>query len=296
MDFPPHHKAGFVAILGKPNVGKSTLLNALLGTKLAIVTPKAQTTRHRILGVLNGDDYQMVFSDTPGIIQPKYGLHRSMMKAAGSSLEDADAVLLMVAPEETFDERPLRELLGQVQAPIVLAVNKRDAYNQQAILQRVADWQDIKPARVVTLSALKGEGVEELRAALLDLLPECPPYYDKDTLTDRPERFFVTEIIREQVFLNTEKEVPYSTEVSILFFKDDDGEGRAHIEAEIHVERNSQKAIVIGKKGAMIKQIGTAARKQIQELLDKPVRLELYVRVADDWKNKEGYLKQFGYD
>ncbi|MCE3007809.1 MAG: GTPase Era [Bacteroidetes bacterium] len=296
IEVPPGHRAGFVALLGKPNVGKSTLLNALLGTRLAIVTPKAQTTRHRILGVLSQPDYQIVFSDTPGVIRPQYGLHHSMMKAAGSSLQDADAVLLLVAPEETHDEEPLRQLLGTVQAPIVLVVNKADAYSQAQILQRVADWQALQPARVVVVSALQHTGLDHLLAALLELLPLAPPYYDKDTLTDRPERFFVAEIIREQVFLHTQKEIPYSSEVSILFFRDDDGTGRAHIEAEIHVERQSQKGIVIGKQGQMIRQIGTDARQEIQSLLGRPVRLELYVRVAEDWKNKTGYLRRFGYD
>lgn len=283
--------------MGKPNVGKSTLLNALAGEKLAIVTPKAQTTRHRILGIVSADDYQMVFSDTPGLIAPRYELHKSMMQAAGGALQDADAILVMAHPEETFDEAPVRELLAQhPQVPRILVINKCDAYNPAQVQARIAELAWVQPTATCVISALKAQGLQPLLDTLVPLLPESPPFYDKEQLTDRPMRFFAAEIIREKVFLFLRQEIPYHTEVSILFYKEGDDTQPTHIEAEIHVARQTQKAMVIGKQGAMIKKIGTAARQEIARMVDGPVRLELYVRLAEDWKDRPEWLRRFGYE
>ncbi|MBX3101713.1 MAG: GTPase Era [Bacteroidetes bacterium] len=291
------HRAGFVALLGKPNVGKSTLLNALAGEKLAIVTPKAQTTRHRILGIVSTDDWQIIFSDTPGLIAPRYELHKSMMQSAGSALQDADALVLMAHPEEIFDETPVRELLAlHPDIPRILVINKCDAYPADKVQARIEELQWVKPRATCVISALRQIGLSELLDTLVAILPESPPFYDKDQLTDRPMRFFAAETIREKVFLFLRQEIPYHTEVTILFYKDAEGDDPVHIEAEIHVARQTQKAMVIGKQGAMIKKIGTAARKEIAHMLGQPVRLELYVRVAEDWKDRPEWLRRFGYE
>lgn len=287
-------QAGFVAIIGKPNAGKSTLMNALVGEKLAIITPKAQTTRHRITGILNGDTYQIVFSDTPGVIRPKYKLQESMMKYVGTAIQDADVIVLVADVDEQFPEEELLSMIPSKKIPVILAMNKSDMSGKEKIDKRIEEISSkIKIQKSYAISALQKKGLEDLLDGILSYVPEGPPYFDQDMLTDRPERFFVAEIIREQIFLKFEEEIPYGTEVSILEFKDL-GE-RVHIEAEIHTERRNHKGILIGKNGAGIKSIGTAAREDIQKLLDKPVHLNLYVRVAEKWKNSPRYLKGFGY-
>ena len=287
-------RSGFVAIIGKPNAGKSTLMNALIGEKLAIITPKAQTTRHRITGILNSDQWQIVFSDTPGVIRPKYKLHESMMKYVGTAIQDADVIVLVADVDEKFPEEELLAMIPSKKIPVLLAMNKADIAGEEKVKSRIEEISaQIKVQQAFAISALKKEGLLDLLAGILKFLPEGPAYFDQDMLTDRPERFFVAEIIREQIFLQYEEEIPYGTEVSILEFKDL-GE-RVHIEAEIHTERLNHKGILIGKNGAGIKAIGVAARKDIQILLDKPVHLNLYVRVAEKWKDSGRYLKGFGY-
>lgn len=296
QDLPPDHRAGFVCILGKPNAGKSTLLNALLDYKLAIVTPKAQTTRHRIAGVLTERQRQMVFIDTPGVTLPSDPLRESLLKAARLALKDADTLLLLVAPDERFSEDLLAELAASFAGPVVLAVNKADLASAERIAERVAYWRERLPSicHAVPLSALYHTGFNELKAALHDCLPLGPPYYDPEQLTDRPERFFVTELIREQLFLNLEEELPYQTEVQIVQF-DESGE-IVRIEADVHVARRSQKMIVIGQKGAMLRKIGTAARLEIEKLLDRRVFLNLHVRHTPDWDSHPARLRGFGYE
>lgn len=287
-------RSGFVAIIGKPNAGKSTLMNALVGEKLAIITPKAQTTRHRITGILNGENWQIVFSDTPGVIRPKYKLHESMMKYVGTAIQDADVIVLVADVHEKFPEEELLGMIPAKKIPVLLAMNKADQASREKVSDRIAEISGkIKVQEAYPISALQKEGLDHLLQGILRFLPEGPPYFDQDMLTDRPERFFVAEIIREQIFLQFEEEIPYGTEVSILEFKDS-GE-RVHIEAEIHTERKNHKGILIGKNGAGIKAIGTAARKDIEKLLEKPVHLNLYVRVAEKWKDSGRYLKGFGY-
>lgn len=287
-------RSGFVAIIGKPNAGKSTLMNALVGEKLAIITPKAQTTRHRITGILNSENWQIVFSDTPGVIRPKYKLHESMMKYVGTAIQDADVIVLVADVHEKFPEEELLGMIPSKKIPVLLAMNKADQASRKKVSDRIAEISGkIKVQQAYPISALQKEGLDDLLQGILRFLPEGPPYFDQDMLTDRPERFFVAEIIREQIFLQFEEEIPYGTEVSILEFKDS-GE-RVHIEAEIHTERKNHKGILIGKNGAGIKAIGTAARKDIEKLLDKQVHLNLYVRVAEKWKDSGRYLKGFGY-
>jgi GTP-binding protein Era len=287
-------RSGFAAIIGKPNAGKSTLMNGLVGEKLAIITPKAQTTRHRITGILNDPAYQIVFSDTPGVIRPKYKLQESMMKYVGTAIQDADVIVLVADVDEQFPEEELLAMIPSKKIPVVLAMNKADTASQEKIERRIQEISaQIQVQKAFAISALKKQGLEALLEGILTYIPEGPPYFDQDMLTDRPERFFVAEIIREQIFLKFEEEIPYGTEVSILEFKDSGD--RVHIEAEIHTERRNHKGILIGKNGAGIKSIGTAAREEIQKLLDKPVHLNLYVRVAEKWKNSPRYLKGFGY-
>lgn len=293
-EWPEGHKSGYVAILGKPNAGKSTLLNALLEYKLSIATYKAQTTRHRIVGLQNADDYQIVWLDTPGVIDPEYKLHEAMMRQVRGALQDADVVLLLVVPEETHSEESLFKLLEPVRTPLVLAVNKADLAGEAAISARQAEFKKrLSPAETLAISALKEENLDELQAAILRLLPEAPPYYPKDQLSDRPERFFAAELIREQVFLHLSQELPYSAEIQVVKF--DEREDLTFIDAEIHVERKSQKGMVIGKGGTMLRKIGTAARLALEEMLGRKVFLNLYVRVSEKWKDKDLYLRGFGY-
>lgn len=289
------HKAGFVSIIGKPNVGKSTLMNALVGEKLSIITPKAQTTRHRILGIVNEDDYQIVFSDTPGIIKPLYGLQDSMMSAVNGALVDADLIFFVTDINEKHDENDVLEKINNTNIPLVVLLNKIDKASQEQVDEKIAFWQkELNPKHIFAISALEGYNVDGLLPLILDNLPEHPPYYDKDELTDRSQRFFVSEIIREKIFNNYQKEIPYSTEVVVTSFKEDDEIIR--INAEIIVERDSQKNILIGKGGSMLKKVGMEARKDIEKFVEKKVFLQTFVKVLADWRSKKNYLKNFGYE
>ncbi len=288
------HKAGFIAIVGKPNAGKSTLLNTLLGQDLSIVTHKAQTTRHRIRGVVSQPDYQLVFSDTPGIITPGYQLHQRMMTFVQSAFADADVVLLVYdALGNDMDAEKFKTLLPG-DKKLVVALNKIDLSNQEElekIVQKIE--QQLNPDAIVPISAKEKFGGDVLIKTLLQFIPEAPPYFDKDTLTDRNERFFAAEIIREKIFLQYDKEIPYSVEVSIEEFKDTPK--LTKIKSYIFVERESQKAILLGKNGLAIKKLGTDSRKKIEEMTGKKVFLELTVKIREDWRNNEQQLNKFGY-
>ncbi|MCX2485377.1 GTPase Era [Pedobacter sp. MR2016-24] len=289
------HKAGFVSIIGKPNVGKSTLMNALVGEKLSIITPKAQTTRHRILGMVNEESYQIVFSDTPGIIKPRYGLQDSMMNFVKGALSDADLILFVTDINEQYDENDVLEKIINSTIPMIVLINKIDGATQEQVDEKQAYWQELlKPKHIFAISALHKYNLEGIMEMVLDYLPEHPPYYDKEDLTDKTQRFFVSEIIREKIFNNYQKEIPYSTEVLITSFKEE--EKITRISAEIIVERDSQKNILIGKGGAMLKKVGTEARKDIEKFLDQKVFLETFVKVLPDWRSKKNYLKSFGYE
>ncbi len=289
------HKAGFVSLVGKPNVGKSTLMNALVGEKLSIVTPKAQTTRHRILGIVNEPDSQIVFSDTPGVIKPVYGMQESMMSFVNGSLVDADIILFVTDINEKYDENDVLEKLAKTTSPIAVVINKIDKSNEDLVKEKIVYWDEkLKPKAIFAVSALHDHNVPAVMQFIMDKLPEHPAYYDKDTLTDRNERFFVSEIIREKVFKLYDKEIPYSTEVIITAFKDEAKIIR--ISSEIIVERDSQKNIIIGKAGEMLKKVGTYARKDMEEFLQKKVFLEMFVKVIPDWRNRKNYLKSFGYE
>ncbi|RZJ57911.1 MAG: GTPase Era [Flavobacterium sp.] len=289
------HKAGFVSIIGKPNVGKSTLMNALVGEKLSIITPKAQTTRHRILGIVNEPDYQIVFSDTPGIIKPKYQLQDSMMSSVKGALTDADLLLFVTDINEQHDENDVLEKIISTTIPMIVLINKIDNATQEQVDEKTAFWQEkLNPKYIYAISALHKYNLEGIMERVLDFLPEHDPFYDKEDLTDRTQRFFVSEIIREKIFNNYQKEIPYSTEVVITAFKEE--EKITRISAEIVVERDSQKNILIGKGGAMLKKVGTEARKDIEKFLDQKVFLETFVKVIPDWRSKKNYLKGFGYE
>lgn len=289
------HKAGFVSLIGKPNVGKSTLMNALVGEKMSIVTPKAQTTRHRILGIVNEEDYQIVFSDTPGVIQPKYGLQESMMGFVKESLVDADVILFVTDINEKYDEQDVIDRMKKSTSPIAVIINKIDKSDEEKVKEKIAFWSEtLNTPAIFAVSALHEHNVAAVMQFILDRLPEHPPYYEKDALTDKNERFFVSEMIREKIFKLYEKEIPYSTEVIITAFKEE--ENITRISAEIIVERDSQKNIIIGKGGEMIKKVGTYARKDIEEFLQKKVFLEMFVKVLSDWRNRKNYLKRFGYE
>ena len=290
------HKAGFVNIVGNPNVGKSTLMNDLVGEHISIITSKAQTTRHRIMGIVNTDDYQVVFSDTPGVLSPKYKLQESMLGFSEGALTDADILLYVT----DVIEDPLKnsEFLAKVakeKIPVLLVINKIDLLNgQNALDDIVARWRGILPnAEIFPTSAKEHFNVTNLMARIVELLPVSAPYFGKDALTDKPARFFVTEIIREKILLNYDKEVPYSTEVIVEKF--DEKEGAIHIMAVIYVERDSQKGILIGRQGSMLKKVGTAARKDIETFFGKRVYLELFVKVEPNWRNRENKLRSFGY-
>lgn len=289
------HKAGFVSLVGKPNAGKSTLMNTLVGEKMSIITPKAQTTRHRILGIVNGSDYQIVFSDTPGMIKPNYDLQESMMNFVQGSLIDADLILLVTDINERYDESEMIERIKKADVPVAVLINKIDKSTEEWVNKKIDFWQEtLSPTAVFAISATLGHNIQAVQQFIMENLPEHPPYYDKDTLTDKSERFFVSEIIREKVFKLFEKEIPYSAEVIVNSFKEE--ERIVRISAEIIVERDSQKNIIIGKGGAMIKKVGTYARQDIEEFLQKKVFLELFVKVIADWRTKKNYLKRFGYD
>ncbi|MCZ4245144.1 MULTISPECIES: GTPase Era [Pedobacter] len=297
------HKAGFVSIIGKPNVGKSTLMNVLVGERLSIITPKAQTTRHRILGIVNEEDYQIVFSDTPGIIKPKYSLQESMMSFVNGSLTDADVLLFVTDINEQHDEEDVLEKLLNRDIPTIVLINKIDKALQEQVDEKIAYWQEkLNPVAIYAISALHKHNVDGLLDKVLSMLPEHPPYYDKEDYTDRSERFFVSEIIREKIFLNYQKEIPYSTEVIVKSFKEEElrsgkpGDLMIRITAEIVVERDSQKNILIGTAGKMLKKVGTEARLEIEKFLGNKVFLEMFVKVIPDWRSKKNYLKSFGYD
>lgn len=288
------HKAGFVSIVGKPNVGKSTLMNALVGEKLSIITSKAQTTRHSIMGILNGDDFQIVYSDTPGIIKPQYALHESMMSFVRTSLEDADVILFVTDIYEKHDEDDVIKRLQHAEVPVLLLINKIDQATEEDINEKVAYWQEkMNPTEILPISALHNFGLEHLFGRLLHYLPEHPAYFPKDELTDKPERFFVSEMIREKIFLNYKKEIPYSCEVVVEEFKEE--EDIIRIRAEISVERRSQKGIVIGNKGEALKKVGTQARIDMEEFFQKKIFLDLYVRVNENWRTDQKLLRRFGY-
>jgi GTP-binding protein Era len=289
------HKAGFVSIIGKPNAGKSTLMNALVGEKLSIITPKAQTTRHRILGMVNEEAYQIVFSDTPGIIKPRYGLQDSMMNFVKGALSDADLILFMTDINEQHDESDVLEKIINTSIPIIVLINKIDGATQEQVDEKTIYWEELlKPKHIYAISALHKYNLDGIMETVLEFLPEHPPYYDKEDLTDKNQRFFVSEIIREKIFNNYQKEIPYSTEVVITAFKEE--EKIVRISAEIIVERDSQKNILIGKGGSMLKKVGTEARKDIEKFLDQKVFLETFVKVLPDWRSKKNYLKSFGYE
>ena len=290
------HRAGFVSIIGKPNVGKSTLMNALVGERLSIVTSKAQTTRHRILGILNGDDFQLIYSDTPGIIQPKYELHNAMMSFVYSSLEDADVVLFVTDIYEKHDEEPVVERLRKMtDTPIILLVNKIDQANQEEVEAKLAYWKEQLPnaAEVLPISALNHFGTDGVLQLVMERLPVHPPYYPKDELTDKPERFFAAEMVREKIFKLYKKEIPYSCEVVIEEFKEEADIIR--IRGIIYVERNSQKGIVIGQGGEALKKVGTWAREEMEKFFQKKVFLEMYVKVNENWRTDPKALSRFGY-
>lgn len=289
------HKAGFVSIIGKPNAGKSTLMNAFIGEKMSIVTSKAQTTRHRILGIINEPEYQIVFSDTPGVIKPVYSLQESMMDTVKGSLVDADLILFVTDINERFDESDVIETLKKTSVPIAVLINKMDKSTEEEILQKMDFWKEtLNPEAIFAISAKFQHNTLAVMNYIIENLPVHPPYYDKDALTDRPERFFVSEIIREKIFKLFDKEIPYSTEVVVNSFKDEPKIIR--ISAEVIVERDSQKNIIIGTGGSMIKKVGTFAREDMEEFFEKKIFLELFVRVIPDWRSKKNYLKRFGYD
>jgi len=289
------HKAGFVSIIGKPNAGKSTLMNALVGEKMSIITPKAQTTRHRILGIVNEDDYQIVFSDTPGVIKPHYALHESMMHQVDGSIVDADLILLVTDIYEEFDETDVLKKLEGSLAHVAVLINKVDQSDEETVKAKVQFWEEkLKPKAVFAISALKNYNVLAVMNFVIEHLPEHPPYYEKDALTDRNDRFFASEMIREQIFKQYKKEIPYSTEVIVTAFKESDKIYR--ISAEIIVERDSQKNILIGKNGEMLKIVGTYARRAMEDFFQQKIFLEMFVKVIPDWRSKKNYLKKFGYE
>ena len=288
------HKAGFVSIIGKPNVGKSTLMNALVGERLSIITSKAQTTRHRIMGVLSGDNFQIIYSDTPGILKPEYKLHESMMNFVNSSFEDADVLLFVTDLYEKFEDEKQLNFLKNVKVPVILVMNKIDLAKGSQADDKIQYWKDLFDFdEIINVSALEHLHTEQLFEKIIDLLPEHPEYFPKDTLTDKPERFFVDEIIREKIFKNYKKEIPYSVQVVTESFKEDDTIIR--IRAEIFVERKSQKGIIIGHKGEAIKKVGIEARKDLETFFGKQVHLETFVKVEQDWRKKDLKLKRFGY-
>ena len=289
------HKAGFVNIIGNPNVGKSTFLNAVVGEKLAITTPKAQTTRHRILGIVNDEDYQIVFSDTPGIINPAYELQESMMDFVKESFEDADILLYMVeAGEKDLKNEIFFNKILQTKVPVLLLINKVDLSDQTKLEEIIRYWQEKLPvAEIYPISALHGFGIDQVFKRILELLPESPPYFGKDQMTDKTERFIVNEKIREKILKHYKKEIPYAVEVETEEFKEESN--RISIRSIIYVERDSQKGIIIGHKGAGLKRIGTEARKDLEQFFGKKIYLQLYVKVNKDWRKKAGQLRRFGY-
>lgn len=288
------HRAGFVNIIGNPNVGKSTLMNALVGERLSIITSKAQTTRKRVMGIVNGDDFQIVYTDTPGIVNPHNKLHEQMMGFVGTALADADLFLVVTEIGEEIKNRRVLERVKESGIPVVVVVNKIDLSNQQRVQERISYWQEEIPrATVVPCSATEGYNVDRIFDCIMESLPEHPAYFPKDELTDRSMRFFVSEIVREKILLYYQKEIPYSCEVVVESYEE--REGIDHISCLIYVERETQKAIVIGHQGKALKKLGTEARRDIEEFTGKRCYLGMHVKVLKDWRNSERALKSFGY-
>ena len=289
------HKTGFVNIIGNPNVGKSTLMNQLVGERISIITSKAQTTRHRILGIVNTEDMQIVYSDTPGVLQPNYKLQHSMLNFSQSALNDADVLLYMTDVIEKCDKNEeFLQKVKQVQCPVLLLINKIDLIDQSALEKLVEQWHELLPdAEIIPLSALTKFNIEPIKKRVIELLPDSPPYFEKDALTDRPARFFVTEMIREKILLYYQKEIPYATEVIVELFKE--YADKIHIKAVIIVERETQKGIIIGHQGQALKKVGTMARKDMELFFEKKIFLEMFVKVEKDWRNRDNLLKAFGY-
>ncbi|MDG1148641.1 MAG: GTPase Era [Crocinitomicaceae bacterium] len=289
------HKSGFVSIVGSPNVGKSTLMNKLVGEKLSIVTSKAQTTRHRIMGIVNTEEHQVVFSDTPGVVNSAYKLHDNMMEYVNSSIKDADVILFVTDTKET--EMNHVETLSRIQnvkVPVLCLINKMDLSNQEQVGEKLAYWQERLPkANVFPISALHGVSIDGVWDEILLHIPESPPYFDKDAITDRPMRFFISEMIREKIFIHCRKEIPYATQVEIEEYIDE--EYITRIRALIIVERNSQKGIIIGRGGEMLKRIGRESRIEMEKFIEKKVFLETFVKVDKDWRGSDQKLKKYGY-
>ena len=290
------HRSGLVNIIGNPNVGKSTLMNALVGEKLSIVTAKAQTTRHRIMGIVNGEDWQIVYSDTPGILKPGYRLQENMMKFVDGALGDADIILYVTDTVETADKNAeYIEKLGRIDCPVIIVLNKIDISSQDDVLKLMQYWKEQLPkALVIPVSAQERFNLDSVLEAVKERLPECPPWFDKDAFTDKNLRFFASEIIREKILLNYKEEIPYSCEVEIESFKE--GEERYDISAVIYVMRDSQKGIIIGKKGAALKRTGTQARIEMEDFFQKKVFLSIYVKTDPDWRENRKELRKFGYE
>lgn len=292
-----NYKAGYVALIGKPNVGKSTLMNAFLGQKLSIVTPKPQTTRHSILGILSEENYQMIFFDTPGLLTPRYKLQDKMLKAAQRAIRESDVLLFMIEPHKKISDvvQSIFSQLVGTKKPVMLAINKIDTIDKNTLLPIINDYSTkFNLTKIFPISALKQDGLEELKNGIIENLPEGFPFYPEDMITNHPEKFFVSEIIREKIFQNYGEEVPYSTTVVIEEFKERDGR-KDFIRAHIIVEKNSQKGILIGKKGLALKKVGSLAREEIEQFLGRQVYLELFVKVREKWRQKDVLLKQFGY-
>jgi len=290
------HKAGFVNIIGKPNVGKSTLMNAMIGKNLSIITSKAQTTRHRILGIVNGEDFQVVYSDTPGLITPGYKLQEYMLKFARSAFTDADIILYVTDIEDDTEKAfEMVAQLNKLKIPLLILINKIDLSNEEDVNRLIKNWQEAVPAAtIIPISALEKFNLERIFALILESLPESPPFYPKDELTDKSERFFVSEMIREKILVNYQQEVPYAVEVEVESFKE--SEKIINIASIIYVERESQKGILIGQQGKALKKVGTMARIDMEKFFGKKVFLELFVKVKKDWRNDGRILKQFGYN
>ena len=289
------HKSGFVNIVGNPNVGKSTLMNILVGERVSIITSKAQTTRHRILGIVNTDDMQIVYSDTPGVLTPNYKLQESMLNFSNSALGDADVLLYVTDVVETVDKNEaFLQKVQNIDCPVLLIINKIDLSNQADLEKMVALWKELLPrAEIIPVSAQSKFNVDYIKRRIEDLMPESPPYFEKDALTDKPARFFVTEIIREKILLYYQKEIPYACEVVVELFKEE--AELIHIKSLIIVERDSQKGIIIGHQGQALKKVGAMARKDIERFLGKKVFLEMFVKVEKDWRNRDNLLRNFGY-
>ncbi len=289
-------KSGFVNIIGNPNVGKSTLMNAMVGEKLSIVTAKAQTTRHRIMGIVNGEDYQIVYSDTPGILKPNYRLQQDMVNFVDAAIGDADVILYVTDTVEKSDKNSeYVDKLAKLACPVVIVINKIDISDQAKVLELISYWKDKVPAaEVIPASAQERFGLEKILDTIIGNLPVCPPWYDRDAFTDKNLRFFAEEIVREKILLNYKEEIPYCCQVQVESFKE--GAERYDISAVIYVMRDSQKGIVIGKKGAALKKVGTAARIDMEDFFQKKVFLELFVKVSPDWREDKKELRRFGYE